>query len=92
MLGLPLFAPAAISPRRRETDGSGRGIRRPNADRSNRYLSSAADRGLKGIASTGTLGHKARMLVIDDLSVRVAGALLIDQASARIPAGAQVGR
>jgi hypothetical protein len=32
------------------------------------------------------------MLVIDDLSVRVAGSLLIDQASARIPAGARVRR
>ena len=31
------------------------------------------------------------MLVIDHLSVRVAGSLLIDQASARIPAGARVG-
>ena len=31
------------------------------------------------------------MLVIDDLSVRVAGSLLIDAASARIPAGARVG-
>ena len=44
-----------------------------------------------GIVSTATLGHKARMLVIDDLSVRVAGSLLIDAASARIPAGARVG-
>ena len=31
------------------------------------------------------------MLVIDDLSVRVAGRLLIDHASARIPTGARVG-
>jgi ATP-binding cassette subfamily F protein 3 len=31
------------------------------------------------------------MLVLDDLSVRVAGRLLIDHASARIPAGARVG-
>ncbi len=37
------------------------------------------------------LGHKAGMLVIDDLSVRVAGKLLIDGASARIPAGARIG-
>jgi ATP-binding cassette subfamily F protein 3 len=44
-----------------------------------------------GIASPGTLGHKACMLVIDDLSVRVAGSLLIDAASVRIPADARVG-
>ena len=31
------------------------------------------------------------MLVIDDLSVRVAGRLLLDAASARVPAGARVG-
>src|SRR5262245_11458294 len=31
------------------------------------------------------------MLVIDELSVRVAGRLLIDQASAHIPTGARVG-
>src|SRR6266511_4236978 len=37
------------------------------------------------------LGHKAGMLVIDDLSVRVAGKLLIDGALARIPAGARIG-
>jgi ATP-binding cassette subfamily F protein 3 len=31
------------------------------------------------------------MLVIDDLSVRVAGRLLIEQASVRIPEGARIG-
>src|SRR5437868_6124145 len=31
------------------------------------------------------------MLVIDELSVRVAGRLLLDTASARIPAGARIG-
>jgi ATP-binding cassette subfamily F protein 3 len=39
----------------------------------------------------GNASQKARMLVIDDLSVRVAGRLLIDAASARVPAGARVG-
>jgi len=34
---------------------------------------------------------KDRMLVIDDLTIRVAGRLLIDSASARIPDGARVG-
>src|SRR2546428_129741 len=36
-----------------------------------------------GIAAPAPLGQKARMLVIDDLSVRVAGRLLIDAAAAR---------
>ena len=31
------------------------------------------------------------MLIIDDLTVRIAGRLLLDDASARIPAGARVG-
>ena len=31
------------------------------------------------------------MLIIDDLSLRIAGRLLLEGASARIPAGAQVG-
>ena len=31
------------------------------------------------------------MLVIDDLSVRVAGRLLLDRASARIPEGSRIG-
>jgi ATP-binding cassette subfamily F protein 3 len=35
--------------------------------------------------------QKARMLVIEDLSVNVAGRPLIDGASARVPAGARVG-
>jgi len=29
------------------------------------------------------------MLVLDDISIRVAGRLLLDEASARIPAGAR---
>ena len=33
----------------------------------------------------------ARMLVLDDISIRVAGRLLLDEASARIPDGARVG-
>ena len=45
----------------------------------------------QGLPRPARLGHKARMLVIDDLSVRVAGSLLIDAASARISAGARVG-
>jgi ATP-binding cassette, subfamily F, member 3 len=36
-------------------------------------------------------GHKTPMLVIDDIGVRIAGRLLIDGASAHIPAGARVG-
>jgi ATP-binding cassette subfamily F protein 3 len=39
----------------------------------------------------GNASQKARMLVIDDLSVRVAGRLLLDRASARVPTGARVG-
>src|SRR5262245_5212356 len=49
------------------------------------------DRTLGRVASHGTVGQKARMLVIDDLSVRIAGRLLLDGASARIPSGARVG-
>ncbi len=49
------------------------------------FLSSA------GIASPPALRQIAAMLTIDDLSVRVGGRLLIEQASARIPAGARVG-
>src|SRR6266508_987276 len=98
MLALPLARAGRLGAddcaRRRKTDDRGR-IRRPNAARSNRHLSSV--RRLpsvlrsQGIARSGMLGHKAGMLVIDDLSVRVAGKLLIDGASARIPAGARIG-
>ncbi len=35
--------------------------------------------------------HKARMLVIENLSVRVAGRLLLDEATVRIPAGSRTG-
>jgi ATP-binding cassette subfamily F protein 3 len=44
-----------------------------------------------GIASRARLGHKARMLIIDDLTVRVAGRSLLENASARIIPGARVG-
>ena len=44
-----------------------------------------------GIASRAMLGQIAAMLVIDDLSVRIAGRPLIDHASAHIPTGARVG-
>jgi len=40
-----------------------------------------------GIASSHALVKKPRMLIIDDLSVRVAGRLLIDHATVRVPAG-----
>ncbi len=43
------------------------------------------------IARGGALGHRARMLVIDDLSVRIAGRLLIEQATVRIPPGSRIG-
>src|ERR1043165_643759 len=35
--------------------------------------------------------NNARMLVLDKISIRVAGRLLLDDASARIPEGARVG-
>ena len=45
-----------------------------------------------GIAPRNRLGHKARaMLVIDDLTVRIAGRMLLEHASASIPTGARVG-
>jgi ATP-binding cassette, subfamily F, member 3 len=43
------------------------------------------------VASRATLRQKARMLAIDDLSVRIAGRLLLDGASARIVPGSRVG-
>src|SRR4029079_13300292 len=43
------------------------------------------------LASATATGQNTAMLVIDDLSVRVAGRLLIDSASARVPDGARVG-
>src|SRR5258707_4468100 len=43
------------------------------------------------IASSPAPRHKRSMLVIDDLSVRIAGRLLIDAASVQVPTGARVG-
>src|SRR5262245_60022939 len=48
-------------------------------------------RNITGIARRGAVGQKAHMLVIDDISLRVAGRLLLEGASARIPDGARVG-
>ena len=48
------------------------------------YHPNAVDRSIR-------FRHKARMLVIQNLSVRVAGRLLLDEASVRIPAGSRVG-
>src|SRR5262245_49616595 len=45
----------------------------------------------RGIAPASAVGQKARMLVIDDVTLRLAGKLLLDGASARIPDGARVG-
>jgi ATP-binding cassette subfamily F protein 3 len=39
----------------------------------------------------GRFRHKARMLTIENLSIRVAGRLLIDSASVRVPAGSRTG-
>src|SRR3954463_5038524 len=43
------------------------------------------------VASCRPVGQIARMLVIDDVTLRVAGKLLLEGASARIPDGARVG-
>jgi ATP-binding cassette subfamily F protein 3 len=43
------------------------------------------------VAPRGRVGQIARMLVIDDVTLRVAGKLLLEGASARIPDGARVG-
>jgi ATP-binding cassette subfamily F protein 3 len=43
------------------------------------------------IASRTPLGHNAAMLVIDNLSVRIGGRLLLEAATVRVPAGARVG-
>src|SRR5262245_64499839 len=43
------------------------------------------------VAPRRLVGQIARMLVIDDLTLRVAGKLLLEGASARIPDGARVG-
>ena len=45
----------------------------------------------RGLACGVLRRQKPRMLVIDDLSVRIAGKLLLEGASARIPEGARVG-
>src|SRR3974390_2186275 len=46
----------------------------------------------RGIASARSLGQKARtMLVINNLTIRIAGRALLEGASARIPVGARVG-
>jgi ABC-type polysaccharide/polyol phosphate transport system ATPase subunit len=46
----------------------------------------------RGIALGNALGHNApAMLIIDDLTVRIAGRTLIEDATARIPDGARVG-
>src|SRR5690606_485855 len=48
-----------------------------------------------GVASRPGLSHNAAgkpaMLIIDDLSIRVAGRLLLDHATARIAPGSRVG-
>jgi ATP-binding cassette subfamily F protein 3 len=36
-------------------------------------------------------GQKAPMLIVEDLSIRIAGRLLLDHASVRVPAGSRVG-
>src|SRR5215475_15663981 len=43
------------------------------------------------VAPRRPVGQIARMLVIDDVTLRVAGKLLLEGASARIPDGARVG-
>jgi ATP-binding cassette subfamily F protein 3 len=46
---------------------------------------------VKAIALRRALGQKARMLTIEDLSIRVAGRLLLDHATARITPGSRIG-
>src|SRR5258705_3479918 len=43
------------------------------------------------VAPRRPVGQIARMLVIDDVTLRVAGKLLLEGASARVPDGARVG-